>query len=272
MNWDATYAALDALDRGYGQNNFLFLHFMDVHGPPLFWSHWRDARSVFRNHSIEYLFRKEDPAEYDLIYLNQVAEFDRAMGLLLSYLSSPRWSDQVSVVLLADHGQPQLPSTEDPVAAKDPVLSERMIHVPLLVKCPWRPDLAGRRFDGLTEVGIDLYSSLLDLAGITAKRPVHSRSFIPSPGQSYMGKPFVITESIYEGRLQRIIRSTRELFYRSFSWRIPGEREERLWQIAADQRYRECMDQNMEKFRKIERDLNLVCEQDNPRDYYGSKP
>lgn len=274
MNWDVVYRCLDQLEAYKRENKFVLLHLMDVHGPPVFWSHKRDVHARFRQHNRRDIFRKTHPEEFDRLNKNQVEEFDLGISLLLSYLNQSPWGEHTAVVLTADHGQLPPPQEDDPVGQKDVVLSKATLNVPLAVSCPWRRDLQGKQFDGLVEVGVDFYPSMLDLAGLRGEVMPYSRSFLPGPDGAFHGKDYAMTESIYEGIVQRVIRKRDLLYYSRYNWREDERASEEIWFIEKGGKPRPTEGdefvKHRETFQEIIRRVDIVEPGDDPVEFYGS--
>ncbi len=91
-------------------------------------------------------------------YTGEVAEWDRALGRLLTTLSDERVADHTIVVVTADHGEE---FQEHGRLTHGSHLYEETIHVPLVVAGPGIP--VGRR-DDLVQ-GIDLLPTLVRVLG-----------------------------------------------------------------------------------------------------------
>lgn len=272
-NKDLVYRALDVLDTYEKENKLLFLHLMDVHGPPLFWSHKLNRHAQFRNVNRKDIFRNKCPEEFFNLYKSQIEEFDLGISLLLSYLNRPELRDNTAVILTADHGQMSVSQDNDPLSHKDVLLSNMMLNVPMLLRCPWMPDIKGKTFDCLVESGIDLYPTLLNIAGLEAKTSSYSKSFITEKGKTFIEKDYVITESIYEGVVQQVIRKKDVVYYKKFGWRDKNIQEEDVWYLS-NGKYSSVEEQArgrlFREFRKIILELKLVKQGDDPIDFYGS--
>ena len=271
MNWNSLYPLVNELDRHRGEEIFAVLHLMDVHGPPLFWSSRRDRGGRFRTIPVCDLYRDRQPEQFDRLYKNQVEEFDLAFGILCGYLQR-EFGDSCAVVMTADHGQHQLAPPTDPIAGIDRMLGTRMLNVPLAVRCPWRPDLAGCRSNGLVEASVDLYPTLLEIAGLEGPSSDYARSFLPGKGEETVGKEYAVSESIYEGVVQRVIRNRDALHYERFDWRKRDKSDERVWLKNADE-YIEQKGQArqslLKQFRHVRDSRKLVGPDDDPLEYYG---
>lgn len=283
MNHDVTYKAIDVLNDNSGVDNFLMLHYMDTHGPPTFWSSIRDADSNFRTKKVEEVYRK-DPKEWEDLYRNQVKEADLGLGILLNYLDQPKYRDNTAVVLTSDHGQllHYADSIEGDVLSQlEPLLVKRMTNVPLMVHCPWKENMQRGNIDGLLEAGIDLYPSMLDLAEIEYQPQGYGRSYIGTDKSPFSPKDVVVTESIYEGKVQRLIMNSEEdLHYESFNWNDKSpEMIERTWKKTHQRRDKGFYDTEFLKLTDDEglknlfnnkiKERNLIGPTDDPRIYYG---
>jgi hypothetical protein len=87
-------------------------------------------------------------------------------------------------------------------------------------------------------------------------------------------KKYVITESIYEGKIQRVIRMKDKLYYSAYNWCDQSLPEEIIWELRPKgdpkQLEGEAFSKASNIFNKIVTDLNLVGPGDDPLEFYGT--
>lgn len=273
MNHDVTYKAIDVLNQNKQASNFLVLHYMDTHGPPTFWSSLRDIDANFRQTKVKDTYRS-NPEAWEAVYKNQVREADLGISILLNFLDQPKYRDNTTVIFTADHGQLlhlEKDKLADPIFSLEPLLVNRMTNIPLLVHCPWKEDLQKGNIYGLLEAGVDIYPSLLELAGLSEKVSPYAKSYIGTQNKPFKSKDFVVTESIYEGIVQRIIRRKNNLYYTRFDWREKTNQNdfEKILNIHDINDRTSKVSNDLNFFRNITQDLNLVSRGSNPNEFYG---
>ncbi|WP_418983576.1 sulfatase [Alistipes sp.] len=110
-----------------------------------------------------YSYTQDDWRRYLYAYYRLVERVDREIGRLVEVLKRRGIYDDAAIILLSDHG--------DGVAAhgwnQKWALFEEVVNVPLVVKSPRGRGLAGERNDeALSSVGLDLYATVCDYAGV----------------------------------------------------------------------------------------------------------
>jgi hypothetical protein len=262
QNHELTYQAVDWLDRHKDSNNFIVLHYMDTHGPFNFWSNHKTTGLHKNSKPVSDVWRRENPDMFDKIYQNQIREFDLGIGFLLGYLEQYNHMEDTSVFLTSDHGQMHKIPPDDSMGAIEPLFSYRMLNVPLLVRTPNSKKL--NRKTHLIEAGIDLCPSILDAAGISGFK---------GAGESYLKedthKDYAITESFYEGVVQRRIETSKYIFYRRFNWSIGGEIELICWDKVNSPWGITIDSEILNYFTQLEEQLGLINEKSDPNEYYG---
>ena len=141
---DSVEKAKEFIDRSDGRDWFLFLHFMDPHGPydppeeyidklcdPTYSGEYR---SSFED-GLEWQLATERPSDEDIervrcLYDAEVADLDQAIGDLLLYLRQKDIHDDTLVILAADHGEEFFEHGEFEHGQS---LYEEMVHLPLVV-------------------------------------------------------------------------------------------------------------------------------------------
>lgn len=200
---EVTAVAMDVLHAQPEENKFILLHYMDVRSPikitsPFSW----DGLSLMTERDIDIQERAErglSPENahfYSDLYANKVSELDFALSNLFSYIERHDQKDETAVILTADHGL-NMPTDGVPMWFKKLFSAERL-NIPLLIRCPWREDTHGMVYDQLVEGNIDLYPTIMELAGLEGKHSSFSRSFLPPEKGTYKGKDFVVSEMFFK--------------------------------------------------------------------------
>lgn len=149
---DAEQVAETWLDSVGTSRAFLFLHLAGPHAP-----HTPPDRFA-------------DLAPYD----GEVAHADEVVGRLVRYLKTHQLYDRSTIVLVSDHGEGLGAHGEQ---AHGLLVSEAVLHVPLIVKLPGGEG-AGRRVRSLVQ-HIDLVPTILDLAKAPGAGGLRGRSLAP---------------------------------------------------------------------------------------------
>ena len=110
-----------------------------------------------------YTYTQDDWRRYLYAYYRLVERVDREVGRIVGVLKARGLYDDSAIIFLSDHG--------DGVAAhgwnQKWNLQEEVVNVPLIVKAPEGAGLRGVRNDeALSNVGLDLYATVCDYAGV----------------------------------------------------------------------------------------------------------
>ena len=108
-------------------------------------------------------------------YLGEISLIDAQVGRVLDHLDALGIAEDTLVIWTTDHG--------DTIGAhgicnKDYTMYEEIYHVPLLVRWPGVVE-PGRVSGAWTHHFIDLFATLVELAGGTPPEPCHGRSLVP---------------------------------------------------------------------------------------------
>lgn len=172
--------ALDWLDgRDDDRPFFLWLHYMDVHGP-----YQAKAGNAYRNKfEGERLWRQalkrsetlEDEQRRRLadLYRTEVEYTDRCLGSLLDELDVRGLREDTLVVVTADHGEYL---GEDGRFSHPHELRDELLHVPLIFD---GPDVPAETDDRLVEL-VDVAPTILDAAGAEPAAPWAGRPLVNS--------------------------------------------------------------------------------------------
>jgi len=173
------------LDARAPQPFFLYLHYMDVHAPydppaPYRGHFCRDHRFELPDHSLESRFRagrfKGDAAVLDHVielYDEDIMAMDAAVGRLLAFLDSAALGSSTHVIITADHGEEFY---EHGRTTHGSDLYQETLRVPLIIA------RAGERSGGVITRRVstlDVYPTILDLAGIAPPVSIEGDSLLP---------------------------------------------------------------------------------------------
>ena len=226
-----TERALQALEQHREEPVFLFLHYFDVHFPfhfdtPYVLPGTAFLRTLHRD-IWNYIDRDAgDQAQYfQTIYENKLREVDLGLSGLFGYLEQSGRADQAAVVLTADTGI-NLPMEPGMTRARKKNISISSQHVPFLVRCPWRSEVSRQTVEGFVEASIDLYPTVLDLAGRAAQLPPFARSVLPDQQGRWPGKACSVAESIFGGMHQILIVDREAQYLRRSRWQRQEVSEE----------------------------------------------
>ncbi len=139
------------LDKNYGKDSFfLWLHYMDVHGP--YWGDLRPAKVA----KGEEEFDKE---KYLTGYYKSIKHFDLYFKDLINYLEEKGVLEDTMIVLTSDHGEL---FGEHGMTSHPGKLFDELLHIPLAF---YHPSFKSRRTDNLVG-NIDIGATILDILGL----------------------------------------------------------------------------------------------------------
>ena len=188
-------------DLGPEEPFLLFLHALDVHGAylakPSTWPYSTDSEPYDRERTRPaggspqafgiiptYIALGEVPsgelpsrmptAPLERAYDEGIRFLDEELGRFLAFLGHAGILERSWLVFTADHGEMMSDST---LLFGHGVLDQDVTHVPLLIRppggCP-----GGRRVAEAVQL-VDLYPTLVELAGLECRPPKHGRSLVP---------------------------------------------------------------------------------------------
>jgi len=109
------------------------------------------------------------------LYAGEVAFMDEQVGRISSWLRASGLDRSTVIVVLGDHGEGLGSHGE---GTHGYYAYDYAIHVPLIVAAPF-DDLRGKRVPSQVSA-VDVFPTVLDLAGIDPARPTQGRSLLPS--------------------------------------------------------------------------------------------
>ncbi len=179
----------DWLRRNHGRGDYyLQVELFDVHEPFLvpepYRSMWTEADDPSYTCWPPYqdaarmreFFAQATQGEIDFIrgqYKGKVSMADKWLGRLMDTMDDLGVWDDTAVIVTTDHGHDL---GERQAFAKSFPHFDTHANIPLFV---WHPSLAGARTSQALTSTVDLYATILDLAGATGVEAAHSRSFVP---------------------------------------------------------------------------------------------
>ena len=162
-------AALQMLERGRGQPQFLFLHFFDIHWPywppdefnTMFGSRAEDASRLLGKVRHQYPPDSDEDIRHVIdLYDGELAYLDREVGRFIDALQDRGLYDNTLIIVTADHGEAFF---EHGFWEHGQTLYEEMVHVPLIVK--WPAMDRAERIGALVSQS-DIFPTLLEAAGL----------------------------------------------------------------------------------------------------------
>lgn len=153
---EVTRLGIEWLDRNQQGKRFLLLHYFDPHAP---YDPPEPFASAFR----------------DDLYAGEVAFTDQEIGRFFDHLRRIGLYESSLIVIVGDHGESL---GEHGEATHDYFIYESTMHVPLLVKPPFRRE--GLRRDELVGLA-DLAPTILRAVGVAAPEPMRGLDLLAEP-------------------------------------------------------------------------------------------
>ncbi len=165
---------LAAVQRPADQVMDAALHWLEGHkeGPFFTWVHLYDPHSPYE--PPEPLFSEFRPRGLAALYDGEIAFADQQVGRLVSWLEKAGLDQRTIVVVLGDHGEGLGSHGE---GTHGYFLYDYALHVPFIVVTPFE-ELRGVRVDSQVSL-VDVFPTVLALAGIDSTARVHGRSLLP---------------------------------------------------------------------------------------------
>jgi arylsulfatase A-like enzyme len=171
---DVTWEALTFLENRTDAPFFLFLHYFDPHDTYLEHTGFLfPSDEEYQLHQLPENLRPEDIAEVVRRYDSEIAFTDHHIGKVLDRLRELELYDDTLIVFTADHGEE---FREHGSFRHGYTLYDELINVPLIIKYPDR----GGEEVGHTVALLDLYPTILDLAGISVEHGMQGVSLAGS--------------------------------------------------------------------------------------------
>jgi arylsulfatase len=209
---------------------FLWLHYMDPHGPYLppdeYSDLWRDeyARNDVPFHRIPHYQRQfrdgvpiVDLGDYEARYDREIRYVDDQIGRLLEELERRGLADETLVVLTADHGESLTEHGDFLSHGASPY--QPGARVPLLLVLPGRLP-AGRVVDAPVGL-IDLKPTVLELVGLPPGPTTQGKSLVPTIDEAAPPSEFIFMEAGWDTPTQLVVRRGK---WKLVQLRAPGDR------------------------------------------------
>ncbi len=192
------------------------------HSQPFFcWMHLYDPHDPYISHPEQF------QSQFDhQLYEGEVSYADVMLGRLLDKLKATGELDRTVVIVTGDHGESL---GEHGERTHGYMLHESTLRVPLIISDPRHPQSAGTRIAAPVSL-IDLYSTLLDCAGIS-----HSKASGTSLLPAILGEPlsphscYSMTDEPYREALWSPLRSIV-----TDRWRYIRSVQHELYDLTAD--------------------------------------
>lgn len=165
---------------------FAYLHFLEPHAPytpPDAYARRFDPTAIdsvdARSRSL-LRYRVSPPAprtqeQIRALYDANLAYVDEQVGRVFDLLKQKgEWNDTI-VVLIADHGEA---FWQHGVYGHGRHLYDEFVRIPMLVRVPGMPALAGKSIDEVVSL-VDLFPTYLDLADLEVPEELRGRSLVP---------------------------------------------------------------------------------------------
>ncbi|HVS17220.1 MAG TPA: sulfatase [Planctomycetota bacterium] len=208
---ESARAGLDAIEARRGERPFfLYLHFLDPHGPYQPKGPWREEflagrqtqRAEVRQGLVGRLVEGARPtapiAEEDVDYLRalydaEIRETDLALAQVLADLEGRGLLEDAVVVLTSDHGEEFL---EHGTLKHGYQLFEESLRVPLVLRVP---GATPRREAQAVAQHIDLAPTLLELVGLPVPSVFQGRSLVPLVRGEPLEETVVVSATAWRG-------------------------------------------------------------------------
>ncbi|HEX4214745.1 MAG TPA: sulfatase [Candidatus Dormibacteraeota bacterium] len=243
--------ALPWLEAHAAEDFFCFVHYWDAHIPYLPPSPQRErftaglparppdeVRRLLEQSPAYPLFKQR---HYDLLgeipsldhiaglYDAEIATVDERVGELVRHLQRLGIYDDTMVILLGDHGENM---AEHDAWWDHATLYDSVVHVPLIVRFP--PRVAPRVVDP-TVILCDVMPTVLELADVDARAPLHGRSLWPllRGGADWEARrELVLSECTWEAK--RAIRTDEWKYIHCYDPGVYGRPEPELYDLRVD--------------------------------------
>ncbi len=179
--------AINWLNKNYRSNFFLWLHFMDVHGPliPTKTNFKKVAKSYnyklnkpflsyIKTNLDERNLSKKDLPIVSILYDAEILYCDYYIGFLFNYLKNKKIYNDTNIIITSDHGEALW---EHNFTGHYPYLYDELLRVPLIIKLPLSNSL-NKLINTQVEL-IDLAPTILDIYGIPKLKRFMGTSLIP---------------------------------------------------------------------------------------------
>lgn len=193
-DWACIESALKFLDKKHEKPFCLFLPLLFAHPPytveePFFSLHERSkialpipAKLDGKRKGLQLMYRtqrldeltEDDLREIRAVYYGMISRLDHQLGLLVEKLRERNLYNSTAIFVFSDHGD--YAGDYGLVEKWNFGFEDALLHTPLVMRIPgYNPAGVRRSFVEM----VDLYSTVLDVAGVGAKHYHFSRSLLP---------------------------------------------------------------------------------------------
>lgn len=203
-NLDSNYInnqAIAWLKKNYKEKFFLWVHYMDCHGPYL------DDGGLFDKAVHGEKLKQEEIFELKKSYKKSIRFADKSFGSLLSRLENMQLLEKTIVILCSDHGDE---FNEHGGFSHHDKLYDELLHVPAII---YHPSLSPMRIDSFSTL-LDIAPTVLDLLGIERYKEFLGKSWLPTmSGESQDKWDYIISEARLEKDINHISIRTQRYKY-----------------------------------------------------------
>jgi arylsulfatase A-like enzyme len=232
--------ALDWMQARADEGFFAYLHFMPPHSPyrapEPFFSRFTIGRPSPEIGEREFLSSLEGTTPPDTlahnieaVYEASLAFMDEAIGGMIAEMKAAGTWDETIFVLMSDHGEAFW--EHPPFKGHGGIVYEEVVRVPLVIRIPGLPELAGRRISERVEL-VDLLPTLIDLQDLPVRTlRLAGRSLVPLMAGA---APPPASRTIYT-QTNRRVPSIHAVIKNDFKLvHHDGEAEPELYNLAVD--------------------------------------
>jgi arylsulfatase A-like enzyme len=197
-----TTSAIEFMASHRDEPFFCFLHYYDPHPPFGTLSYLSDVKASpmrweFPGMLYNYWKKHQERVDLvgDLAHLSDVktSQLDLWLNSLFAYLETSGLIENTTVFLTSDHGREYYKGV--------PLLTQDRVAVPLLVRDPDRHAEVAEEF---VEPGVDLYPTILKLAGLETPEHAVGHDLLASKRHR---REFALSESLFNGVYEIVLRN-----------------------------------------------------------------
>ncbi|MHA1765825.1 MAG: sulfatase family protein, partial [Promethearchaeota archaeon] len=193
---DIILKTIKYLNENRNRNNFIFLHFFDIHSPYIpSNTYYLKFNPIYRGKitgrerdldlfqkPLKNIFTKplnhipkRDFEHIVALYDGEILHLDEILGILLDKLKHLDIYDDSLIIMTADHGEELF----DHENMGHNTIYDEIIKIPLLIKLPSSCNISNLKINHIVQGNIDLYPTILDLADISVPTSIQGKSLVP---------------------------------------------------------------------------------------------
>ncbi|MHA1272429.1 MAG: sulfatase-like hydrolase/transferase, partial [Promethearchaeota archaeon] len=193
---DIILKTIKYLNENCHRNNFIFLHFFDIHSPYIPSNNYylkfnpiyrgkitgrerdldlfqKPLKNIFTK-PLNYI-PKRDFEHIVALYDGEILHLDELLGMLFDKLKHLNIYDDSLIIITADHGEELF----DHENMGHNTIYDEIIKIPLMIKLPSSFNISGMKIHHLVQGNIDLYPTILDLAEISIPSSIQGKTLVP---------------------------------------------------------------------------------------------